>query len=330
MTNTVWNSGDSTAHIALSDTDHTATSGSGSGNEGIRGNVSRGTSGKWYIEFTGIVTPYGGEIGFAAASDTLGGNGQFGINTSGYIFSGGTDYGPLTAISGHVLDFAVDFDNNELWVREDGGNWNGSGTADPATNTGGISIAGYTGPVFPYAWLQFNPCSVTVDGGDYPSPTFLYPAPAGFSAWNGSSYPTGTWASTDVPDSFSAVGYSGAPGVVVNLQATEATDTFAATVLLSNLMTMAVFESADVFSAYAFQELSGVWTPTEAKDAFAAAGLGWGTNGIWASTEATDIMVASAAVPVTGTWASTEPTDRCSIFGEGVSQVRRRRPIIIT
>ena len=35
----------------------------------------------------------------------------------------------------------MDMDNRMVWVRNGSGQWNGSGTANPATNTGGISLA---------------------------------------------------------------------------------------------------------------------------------------------------------------------------------------------
>lgn len=54
-----------------------------------------------------------------------------------------TDIGPYSA--GDSFTFAIDFTNKTYWCRRNGGNWNGSGTADPATNTGGISFASYLG-----------------------------------------------------------------------------------------------------------------------------------------------------------------------------------------
>ena len=36
--------------------------------------------------------------------------------------------------------FAVDCDNSKFWCRKDGGNWNNNGSANPATNTGGVTL----------------------------------------------------------------------------------------------------------------------------------------------------------------------------------------------
>jgi hypothetical protein len=331
MTNTVWNTGDSTAHIATSDTDHTATSGSGSGNEGIRATVSHAT-GKWFIEFTNVSYLYGGWLGFAAASDTLGGTGQFGIDSGGnsHFTSGSSSGDPGSNPTGHVVDFAIDLDNSLMWSRYDGGNWNGSGTADPATGAGGHSISGFTGPVFPYAWLQFNPDTVTIDGGDYPSPTFIHPAPSGFTPWNGISGVSGTWASTEAADIFAAIGYPGYPGIDGQLVATEATDVFSATGLIVPTGVWASTEHPDQFSAYGYMVTTGTMAVTEHPDTFAATGFGQGIDGAWASTEIPDHFAAVGFQPISGTFIVTEAPDRFSALGEGVTQVRRRRPFFVT
>ena len=332
MTNTIWNSADSTAHISLSDFSHTATSGSGSGNEGIRATVSRGPTGKWYLEYSNLSYPYGGYIGFALSTDTLGSTYQFGIGSSGYVNSGGNSYGPLSALTGTIVDFAVDLDNGKFWVRQNGGAWLGQigGSADPATNTNGIPLPTYVSPYFPEAGLQFNPVTVTVDGGDWPSPTFAYPAPAGFSPWDGIAGVSGTWASTEAADTFAAIGYPGYPGIDADLAATEAPDTFAAVGYMSLLGAMSVTETGDAFSAYGYMPVEGTWISTEATDRFVGLGEGWGVNGTWASTEAPDVFAATISTPVEGTFIATEAADRFQALGEGVTRVRPRRDFFVT
>jgi hypothetical protein len=49
--------------------------------------------------------------------------------------SGLPTYGP-----GDYLDIATNLDTGKFWVRVNGGNWNGDPTADPATDTNGISL----------------------------------------------------------------------------------------------------------------------------------------------------------------------------------------------
>lgn len=328
MTSTVWNVSDVSSHIALSNTDHTATSGSGSGNEGVRATVSHST-GKWYIEFSNISLLYGGIIGFAAAGDALGSSGQAGVTAGspGYLQVGGSDYGPYGNANGTVLSFAVDFTNNQIWTRTNGGNWNGSGTADPATNTGGQSISSLTTPLFPYAWLQFNPDTVDINGGDS---TFSYTAPTGFNPWNGIAGVTGTWASTEAADAMAFIGYPGTFGLIGQLAATEAPDVLAALGYILTTGTLVGSEYQDRFSAYGYLPVYGPWTSTEAPDIFAAAGVGLGRNGTWASTEAPDIFAALGVGPVLGPLAATDPQDRFQAIGAGVTQVRPRRKLFVT
>jgi hypothetical protein len=70
----------------------------------------------------------------------------------------------LGSLSGSpTIGVAVDFTHGLIWFRiAPSGNWNGSGTADPATNTGGITISGAigggasAGPVVGFAWKLFG------------------------------------------------------------------------------------------------------------------------------------------------------------------------------
>jgi len=52
---------------------------------------------------------------------------------------------------GSVVDVAVDKVNNLMWVRVNGGGWNGGGLENPETASGGIDISGLTGDVYPSA-----------------------------------------------------------------------------------------------------------------------------------------------------------------------------------
>lgn len=64
-------------------------------------------------------------------------------------YNGATLATLATAAPGDLIDVAIDMANKAIWVRINSGNWNGSGTANPATNTGGLSISAMTGPFFP-------------------------------------------------------------------------------------------------------------------------------------------------------------------------------------
>jgi hypothetical protein len=93
----------------------------------------------------------------------------------------------LGSLSGSpTIAVAVDFTHGVIWFRiAPSGNWNGSGTADPATNTGGITISGAigggasAGPVVGFAGNSSE--AVTFNFGASP---FSGAVPSGFtSGW---------------------------------------------------------------------------------------------------------------------------------------------------
>lgn len=183
MTITVWNSADM-LNTTLSGGDLVATATAG-GRAGVRGTQSR-SSGKWYLEF-GALSLYAGSpayVGVAAIGKILGdniGGDSFvaGVQGDGYIYP--SYIGPLSALTGHVVCAAYDFGNALEWIRLDGtGNWNNSGTADPATGVGGNAIqAAQTW--YPICGLFGNPNTATLNA----SPgSFIGVAPAGFSPWD--------------------------------------------------------------------------------------------------------------------------------------------------
>ncbi|UQR65096.1 hypothetical protein LRP30_07525 [Bradyrhizobium sp. C-145] len=87
-------------------------------------------------------------IGIATAGAVFSSMGISGANSflvfpSGNIWFNGSSTGSsLGSISsGTLIGMAIDFTNSTGWFRKATGNWNGSGTANPATNTGGINIS---------------------------------------------------------------------------------------------------------------------------------------------------------------------------------------------
>ena len=82
---------------------------------------------------------------------------------------------------GDTVDVAVDLVNEKIWVRLNGtGNWNASGSDDPATNTGGVTLT--TGQT----WYPYAGC-YSGDTGDEVVLTAIFAddssgaAPSGFS-----------------------------------------------------------------------------------------------------------------------------------------------------
>jgi hypothetical protein len=95
--------------------------------------------------------------------------------------NGGSSGVGIGALAGQTACVAIDFDHSTIWVRNNSGNWNGSGTANPATNTGGFGVStlfssgGY--PVFACG----SAASAVVNFG---ASAFTFTVPSGFSAWD--------------------------------------------------------------------------------------------------------------------------------------------------
>ncbi len=103
--------------------------------------------------------------------------------------TGGVNIGTTNGVAytvGHVVDFAVDLDNNKIWVRTQNTGWNGDILAnqDPANNIGGHSIAYMSKPWFVYN--NGNGAVSTVDTFNFGATAYTYSPPTGgstFSDW---------------------------------------------------------------------------------------------------------------------------------------------------
>jgi len=187
VASTTWNPADSGASFILTNGNLTATA-TNPPFSALGGRTVAGKSaGKYYFEihidsFTsgniqvGIATSTWDEdstmlnttVGAIIRSDGVGG-----YNSSN--FGSG-----LTFVTGDVFGVAVDFTNSKIWFRQNGGSWDGT-TDDPATNTGGTSIAGFATPAFACAWLNgANTIAVTAR---FASGSWGFAAPSGFGQW---------------------------------------------------------------------------------------------------------------------------------------------------
>jgi len=175
-----WNSADKTTGSTLTNSDLTF-NGGGAGNYGCRGTLSH-TTGKYYFEFPTVLFNNNGACGVGNSSYTLNDNSQANSMTVlnwGGIANGGGNMGSVP--SGKVVGVAIDLDARLMWFRYDAGNWNASGTANPATGTGGIAITSSVGgatAIFPLAFVQ-NTGNVTIDT----AAPFVNAAPSGFNPW---------------------------------------------------------------------------------------------------------------------------------------------------
>ncbi|MEY9177727.1 hypothetical protein ABIF29_003996 [Bradyrhizobium elkanii] len=177
------------SNAALSNADLTVTR-SNTSTGGVASTAYK-NSGKYYFEVTiGASHATTDFIGIKAATVSYGDitNGSAG-NYAGYwpvhgsTVTSGTGFGGLgSASAGDIISVAVDLVNYAVWMRRNGGNWNGTSTADPATNNGGGgAISGSLAPV-----IGFSNFGSPVGGDNFTAnfgaTAFAYAVPFGFTA----------------------------------------------------------------------------------------------------------------------------------------------------
>jgi hypothetical protein len=178
-----WNAADLSA-VTLTNNNLTAT---GTAAGGVRSTAGL-SSGKLYYEgkITAIQTNSLG-IGICTAGANLATiNTAYAnaaaVNRLGIIFLNGSNSGVslgMRAVN-DIIGLAVDLTARLIWFRvAPAGNWNASGTANPATGAGGISISVLTGAVFCLFSSGANGDAVTANLG---ASAFSGAVPSGFSA----------------------------------------------------------------------------------------------------------------------------------------------------
>ncbi|MGY4499171.1 hypothetical protein ACVWYH_003102 [Bradyrhizobium sp. GM24.11] len=143
------------ASVTLSGGNLAATNtGTTSTNQGAHVLTTSGkASGMFYFEMTYTTQTTGANVGLgigttASTYANMGGSATVGAECymgSGNLYANGSFSGKSIAgrVSGDVVGVAVDLGNLRVWFKKVSGtpgNWNNDGTADPATNTGGITI----------------------------------------------------------------------------------------------------------------------------------------------------------------------------------------------
>jgi hypothetical protein len=149
------------------------------------------TTGKFYFEERIVASGSNGDaFGLMNAAATFtnfitNGSNCFAVYLgTGAIWSNGANSTKTLGAraTGDVLGFAIDFGNQRAWVRvAPSGNWNNDATADPATNTGGISISTVIGSGMVPA-LGFNNSTLSIFALNPGRTKFLGSVPAGFTA----------------------------------------------------------------------------------------------------------------------------------------------------
>jgi hypothetical protein len=188
------------AHVILSGGNLIALADS-SGTIGNSLSINGHSTGKFYAEATITTIAVGGyfmALGFGIAtsySDTAG-IGNNGTDNAGWWVDAsdsnfyqngnvGTTTNMANVAAGDIVGIAVDLTNKKIWFRDNNQNsneWDASGTANPATNTGGIDISpSLSGsPTEYFAVLVTSSNKIAMNFGNT---SYNAAAPAGFSNW---------------------------------------------------------------------------------------------------------------------------------------------------
>ena len=188
---TTWNPGAASINFTLTNGNLTATVSNG----GVWSSVlstSPVSAGKYYSEQTIVAISGSGTanwaIGIGDASASLASYAGSDSNSLGYFpnngevfFNGGNPSGtPIElGVQGQIVRMAVDVTGENIWFAINGGNWNNSGTANPATGAGGISFAGIANGTISAMFSGGTPGSVTSNFG---ASAFVYAPPTGYVA----------------------------------------------------------------------------------------------------------------------------------------------------
>ena len=176
------------SNVTFSGGNLVTTSAGGSTDHGAHvASASGKTSGKYYFEIFFNTAAGGGDTGLGIGTPTstyagMGNNATVGafVFQSGATYSNGSRTGIAIGVflNGLTFSVAVDLDNREIWFRNSSsGLWNASGTANPATNTGGINIP--AGTMVPF--VTFN-VSGNVWTANFGAAAFSGAMPSGFTA----------------------------------------------------------------------------------------------------------------------------------------------------
>lgn len=117
--------------------------------------------------------PTNNALAFTVGASVLASNlSTYFTNATDSGFSLGPSYG-----AGDRIDVAIDTGLPAIWFRLNGGNWNNSGAADPATGTGGWPTTG-TSMTTLYAAVAHDVAKSTAQ---FASGSWTNPAPSGFT-----------------------------------------------------------------------------------------------------------------------------------------------------
>jgi hypothetical protein len=186
-----WDPSNKGSAITLSGGNLIATQTSNGGtNFSVRSTTSHST-GKYYFEIS-VLEQSGGcsiPIGFGTASANVTSSGyQLGIGDNfsvGFAGDGAVyyqmngSYAAVDSFNPTATGVAIDAGAQSIWIYN-GTRWNGSGTANPATNTGGIALSPtLSGALF----TMMSGCIVNDETTLNFTGPYTYSVPSGFGNW---------------------------------------------------------------------------------------------------------------------------------------------------
>lgn len=184
-----WNPSSKAAGIGLTNGNLTA-SGTINSDNAVRCNTSISGTDKKYWEITWVTlfsTPQG-VVGIESGTYSLtvfpgnSGTGGIGLDGNGDLWNNGSGSAAgFSFTQGDVICLACDYANKKLWIRVNGGNWNNSGTDNPATNTGGYIFTDVV-PVYPVVDIGTS-SSAQVCTANFGATSFAQTAPSGFTGF---------------------------------------------------------------------------------------------------------------------------------------------------
>lgn len=187
MANTTWSTTDKTANVTLSGTNNLTATASGAG-AWVR-TIDNIASGKFYWEVLMSAWVNGNTgIGITNASSTpnvWNATNLVAVFNNATVYRSGTQIatGLTGTTSGATMGFALDATNGLLWIRvAPAGNWNGSGTANPATGVGGLAVGTVAGG--PIGFLPVTEFSAASDActANFGDTAFSGTVPSGFTS----------------------------------------------------------------------------------------------------------------------------------------------------
>lgn len=149
--------------------------------------LASASSGKKYFEWKSDLQQTFGLPGICNGSQSM--DGEFlggtansvGFVADGRVYVANVNVSTIqTYAQGDTVCVALDIGNQMIWFRTNGGNWNNSGTADPATNVGGIDISAVSGPYFPGGQINNDADAFTANFG---ATAYAQAIPSGFGNW---------------------------------------------------------------------------------------------------------------------------------------------------